>query len=120
MIKYPSKTPLIDSLENKIWNRYLNYKRFDHDLDASISASLTPLFDFRRYLSELPHCPNLRDERPDLRLMPSDKLRKIEREEAIRLIEHEIATVLRARIRGRDAARAHRWVSQTRHQHVPV
>lgn len=120
MSVYPSKTPLIDSLENKIWNRYLNHKRFDRDLEASIRASLTECFDFRKYLTELPYCPNLREEHPDLRLLPSVKLKKMEREEAMRLIEHEIGIVLHARIRRRDEARAHQWASARRGQHVPA
>lgn len=123
------KDPTIQKLIRKIWARYqVGSHRHGikprNDLGASINASLTSKFDYRAYLLELPRCPHLVEERPDLMVMSESNLMQIPRDEAMRLIAYEIRSTLMPRVnapRRSAAMRVREWLDITGGQsHIPV
>lgn len=98
-----------NSLIEKVWNRYCNghpRERFEGDLDSAIAASLTPAFDYRWYVQELPRYRHLGSTLNRLREMTSTELYLLPRDEAVGLISIELYTSLERAALRHEIARA--------------
>jgi hypothetical protein len=98
------KKPLMPKLIAAIWARYQRGSERHgikprNDLGACINVSLNGVFDYGKYLPELPKCAHLQDDRPDLQTISEEALLRMPRGEAMRLIECEVRRTIEAYIK---------------------